>query len=123
MLLTLNQVLAIILTVAAVVVATLLALFLVQVRRTAREGEKALAKAQEVMTEMKAIEVKLHDGLDDLGQVLATSKKAVSRLSEMTFFLSTKVIRPSAKFWPFLFPLLRFGWRQMKKRKERHHGQ
>jgi len=123
MLLTLNQVLAIILTVAAVVVATLLALFLVQVRRTAREGEKALAKAQEVMAEMKALEVKLHDGLDDFGQVLATSKKAVSRLSEMTFFLSTKVIRPSAKFWPFLFPLLRFGWQQMKKRKERHHGQ
>lgn len=122
MLLTLNQVLAIILTVAAVVVATLLALFLVQVRRTAREGEKTLAKAQEVMDGMMGIEAKIDAGLDDLGQVLATSKKAVSRLSEMTFFLSTKVLRPSAKYWPFLFPLLRFGWRQMKKRKERHHG-
>lgn len=123
MLLTLNQVLAIILTVAAVVVATLLALFLVQLRRTAREGEKTLAKAQELMDGMKGIEAKVKDGLDDLGQVLATSKKAVGRLSDMTFFLGTKVLRPSAKYWPFLFPLIRFGWQQMKKRKEKHHGE
>ena len=123
MLLTLNQVLAIILTVAAVVVATLLALFLIQLRRTAREGERTLAKAQELMDGMKGIEAKVNDTLDDLGQVLATSKKAVGRLSDITFILSTKVLRPSAKYWPFLFPLIRFGWQQMKKRKEKHHGE
>ncbi len=123
MLLTLNQVLAIILTVAAVVVATLLALFLVQLRRTAREGERTLVKAQEVMDGMKAIETRIDAGLDDLGQVLQTSKRAVSRLSDITLFLSTKVLRPSAKYWPLLLPLIRFGWQQMKKRKERRHGE
>ena len=123
MLLTLNQVLAIILTAAAVVVATLLALFLVQLRRTAREGERTLVKAQELMDGMKAIETRIDASLDDLGQILQTSKRAVSRLSDITFFLGTKVLRPSAKYWPLLFPLIRFGWQQLKKRKEKHHGE
>jgi hypothetical protein len=122
MLLTLNQVLVIILTVAAVVVATLLSLFLVQLRRTAREGEKTLVKAQEAMDGLKEIEAKLNTSLDDLGQVLATSKRAAARLSDVSYLLASKVLRPSAKYWPILFPLIRLGWRQMKKRKEKHHG-
>jgi len=123
MLLTLNQVLAIILTAAAVVVATLLVLFLIQLRRTAREGERTLAKAQELMDGMKVLEAKIDDSLEDLGQVLQTSKKAVTRLSEAAFFLSTRIIRPSAKYWPLLFPLIRLGWQQMKRRKEKRHGE
>ena len=119
MLLTLNQVLGIILTVAAVVAVTFLALFLNQLRRTAREGEKTLAKAQEVMDGLKEIEAKINASLDDVGEVLATSKKALTGLSEITFFLTSKVIRPSARYWPFLFPLIRLGLQQMKKRKEK----
>jgi len=122
MTMTLNQVLGIILTVAAVVAVTFLALFLNQLRRTAREGEKTLAKAQEMMEGFKEIEAKVNASLDNVGEVLATSKKAVAGLSEITFFLTSKVIRPSAKFWPFLFPLLRFGLQQMKKRKENKDG-
>lgn len=122
MTLTLNQVLGIILTVAAVVAVTFLALFLNQLRRTAREGEKTLAKAQEMMDGMKEIEAKINASLDDVGEVLATSKKAVTGLSEIMFFVSSKVIRPSAKYWPFLFPLLRIGLQQMKKRKEKKDG-
>ena len=120
--LTLNQVLGIILTVAAVVAVTFLALFLNQLRRTAREGEKTLAKAQEMMDGMKEIEAKINASLDNVGEVLATSKKAVTGLSEIMFFLTSKVIRPSARYWPFLFPLLRFGLQQMKKRKEKKDG-
>lgn len=122
MLLTLNQVLGIILTVAAVVAVIFLALFLNQLRRTAREGEKTLAKAQEMMDGLKEIEAKVNASLDNVGEVLATSKKAVTGLSEITFFLTSKVIRPSAKYWPFLFPLLRLGLQQMKKRKEKKDG-
>jgi ABC-type transporter Mla subunit MlaD len=122
MTLTLNQVLWIILTVAAVVAAIFLALFLNQLRRTAREGERTLARAQELMEGFKEIEAKINTSLDDVGHVLATSKKAVSGLSEITLFLTSKVIRPSAKFWPFLFPLVRFGLQQLKKRKEKQHG-
>jgi hypothetical protein len=119
MTLTLSQVLSIVLTVAAVVGVTVLSLFLLQLRRTAREGEKTLIKAQETMDGLQAIEAKINANLDNVGEVLATSKKAVSGLSEITFFLTSKIIRPSARYWPFLFPLLRYGLQQMKKRKEK----
>jgi hypothetical protein len=121
MLLTLNQVLFIILTVAAVVAVTFLVLFLHQLRRTALEGEKTLAKAQELMNEFRIIEAKLNTSLDDAGEVLGKSKKALAGISDIAFMLSTRIIRPSAKYWPVLFPLFRFGWRQMKKRKGRNH--
>ena len=122
MTLTLNQVLGIILTVAAVVAVTFLSLFLNQVRKTAREAEKTLAKAQETMDGLKVIEAKINASLDNVGEVLTTSKKAVAGLSEIIFFLTSRVIRPSAKYWPFLFPLLRLGLQQMKKRKEKKDG-
>jgi len=119
MILTLNQVLSIILTLAAVVAVTFLAMFLSQLRRTAREGEKTLIKAQETMDGLQAIEAKLNASLDNVGEVLATSKKAISGLSEISLFITSKVIRPSVKYWPFIFPLVRFGLQQMKKRKEK----
>jgi hypothetical protein len=122
MLLTLNQVLLIILTVAAVVAFTFLVIFLIQLRRTAKQYERTLAKAQESIEKLKVIEDKINTSLDDVGQVLQTSKKAAAGISEITAFVTAKIIRPSAKYWPFLFPLLRLGWQQMKKRKERKHG-
>ncbi len=122
MALTLNQVLAIILTVAGVVAITFLVLFLNQLRRTAKEGEKALVKVQETMDGLQVIEAKLNANLDNVGQVLAMSKKAVSGISEVTFFLTSKVIRPSSKYWPFLFPLIRLGLQALKKRKEKKDG-
>jgi hypothetical protein len=122
MALTLDQVLFIILTVAAVVIATVLALFLLQLRRTAREGERTLVKAQEAMEGLRVIEAKLNASLDDVGEVLKTSKKAAAGLSEITLFLATKVVRPSAKYWPFLFPLVRLGLQQLKRRKEKKDG-
>jgi len=122
MLLTLNQVLLIILTLAAAVTAVFLVRFLIQLRRTAQEAEKALANAQGVMNGLKDIEAKLNKSLDDVGQVLQTSKTAVSGVSEIATFVTSRVIRPSAKYWPFLFPLVRFGWQQLKKRKEKKNG-
>ncbi|HDT13382.1 MAG TPA: hypothetical protein ENO03_03395 [Candidatus Aminicenantes bacterium] len=122
MTLTLNQVLGIILTVAAVVVATFLVMFLTQLRKTAREGEKTLLKAQETMDSLKAIEAKVDEGLDNLGEVLTASKRAATGLAEASFFLSTRVLRPSAKYWPFLIPLVRLGLRELKKRKEKKDG-
>jgi len=120
--LTLNQVLLIILTVAAVVAVVFLVRFLVQLRRTAREGEKTLARAQELMEGMKEIEAKLNASLDDIGQVLQASKKAATGLSQVAGFLSTRVVQPSLKFWPILFPLVRLGWLRLKKRKEKKDG-
>jgi len=122
MTLTLYQVLGIILTVAAVVAVSFLTMFLIQLRRTAREAEATLVKAQEAMDSLKVIEAKIDANLDSVGQILATSKKAMIGLSEITFFLTSKVVRPSARYWPFLFPLLGFGLRRLKKRKENKDG-
>jgi hypothetical protein len=120
--LTLNQVLLIILTIAAVVAVVFLVRFLIQLRRTAREGEKALAKAQELMDGLKQIEAKINTSLDDVGQVLQTSKKAAAGLTEITGFLTSRIVRPAARYWPFIVPLVRLGWLQLKKRKEKRHG-
>lgn len=122
MTLTLNQFLFLVLTIAAVVAVIFLVLFLNQLRRTAQEGEKTLLKAQDVMEGFKEIEAKLNTSLDDVGDVLGKSKKAVAGISEITFLLTTRIVRPSAKYWPILFPLLRYGWQQMKKRKEKYNG-
>ncbi|MGZ5487745.1 MAG: DUF948 domain-containing protein, partial [Candidatus Aminicenantales bacterium] len=91
-----NQVLGIILTVAAVVAVIFLVLFLNQLRKTAREGEKTLAKAQEAMDGLQVIEAKINSSLDNVGEVLATSKRAVTGLSGITHFLTSGAIRPSA---------------------------
>ena len=122
MTLTLNQVLNIILTVSAVVLATFLIVFLVQLRKTAQEAAKTMAKAQEANDGLQVIEAKINAGLDNVGEVLATSKKAVSGVSEVTRYFAAKVVRPSVKYWPILFPLLRLGLQQMKKRKEKKDG-
>ena len=120
--LTLNQVLWIILTVAAVVTVVFLVLFLIQLRKTAREGEKTLIKAQEAMEELKVIEAKLNVSLDSVGEVLATSKRAVAGISGATHFLASNVIRPSARFWPILFPLLSLGLQRLKKKRRNKDG-
>jgi hypothetical protein len=122
MTLTLNQVLSIILTVAAVVAVIFLVQFLIQLRKTAREGEKTLIKAQEAMDELKVIEAKINVGLDSVGDVLATSKRAVAGISGVTNFLGSSVIRPSARFWPILFPLISLGLRKMKKKRRNKDG-
>src|SRR5512142_184665 len=119
MTLTLNQVLGIILTVAGVVAIVFLTLFLNQLRRTAKEGEKTLVKAQATMEGLQVIEAKLNANLDNVGQVLAASKKAVTGISEVTLYLTSNVIRPTAKYWPFVLPLVRLGLQQWKKRKEK----
>jgi len=119
MLLTFNQVLYLLLTVAAVVVAVVLAMFLLQLRRTAREAEKSFQEMQIVLNKFEKIEDKLEQRLEEAGEIVSSAKKAVSGLGQLSLFLTTNVIRPSSKFWPVLFPLLRFGWQLMKKRKEK----
>ncbi len=119
MLLTLNEVLFLILTIAAVIVAVFLVRFLVQVRRTARAAEKALGELQTLADELQELERKVGARVDDLGEIIQSSKQAAAGVAEITFFLATRVIRPASNYWPIFYPLLRFGWRQFKKRKER----
>ncbi len=122
MLLTFNQTLFLILTVAAVVIAVFLILFLLQLRRTAREAEKSLQELQVTLEKLKTIEDKVERRLDETGTIIQSAKKTVSGLSELSFFLTTRVVRPASKYWPVIFPLMRYGWQLIKKRKEKKNG-
>ncbi|MBC7363211.1 MAG: hypothetical protein H5U07_01550 [Candidatus Aminicenantes bacterium] len=106
-------------TVSAVVVAVLLAMFLLQLKRTVREAEKSFQELQIVLNKLEQIEDKLDKRLEEAGEIVYSTKKAVSGLGELSLFLTTNVVRPASKFWPVLFPLLRFGWQFIKKRKEK----
>ncbi|MEA2006465.1 MAG: hypothetical protein U9O50_09455 [Acidobacteriota bacterium] len=119
MALTLNQFLLLVITIAVVVAVTFLAFFLAQVRRTAREGEETLIEIKSLIRSLEETRRKANKNLDGFNEILEASKKAVIGLSEISWILlSAKAIKPSSKYWPLIFPLLRLGWRQLKKRKE-----
>jgi predicted PurR-regulated permease PerM len=120
--LTLTQFLLLIITLAVVVGVTFLVTLMIQLRRTLKEGEKTLAEIRELTENLQYTNQKVQTKIDDFGEMITASKKTVVGLSEITWFLTTRIIRPSSKYWPLLFPLLRFGWRRLKKRKEDKNG-
>jgi uncharacterized protein YoxC len=122
MLLTFNQVLWLVLTMAAVIAVTFLVLFLIQLRKTAREGERTLFEVRELVKDLRETEQKIDENISQLAEIVQASKKTVSNLSEITGFVTTRVIRPSSKIWPFVFPMLRMSWQLFKKRKEKKNG-
>jgi len=117
--LTLNQILFLILTVAAVVAVAFLVRFLIQIRRTAQEGERALGEFRKLAENLNELDLMVKEKLDDLGQTLEATKRVALNLSEVTAFLTTKLVRPVSKYWSVIFPVLGLFWRQMKKRKEK----
>ncbi len=120
--LSLNQFLLLILTIAAVVAVTAFISFLIQLKKTAREGEKTLIEVQTLSKNLHEVSQKVNEKIDDLGDVVDATKKITAGLSEASWFFVTKVIRPGSKFLPFLYPIIRLGWRQFKKNKEDKHG-
>ncbi len=116
--LTLNQFLLLVITIAAVVAATFLVNLLRQLRKTAQEAEETLVEIRMLAAEARETSRSVKSKIEDVGElVLATKKTAVS-VAEIAWFVTAKILRPSSKYWPFLFPLIRLGWRQAKKRKE-----
>ena len=121
--LTLNQFLFLIITIAVVVFVTFLVAFILQLRRTAKEGEDTLIEIRELVRNLRETDKKLKEKMDDISLTIEATKKTALGLSEITWFLTSKVVRPSSKYWPLLFPIIRFGWRQInKKRKEKKNG-
>jgi hypothetical protein len=121
--LTLNQFLFLVITIAVVVFVTFLVAFVLQLRRTAKEGEDTLIEIRELVRNLRETDKKLKEKMDDISLTIEATKKTALGLSEITWFLTSKVVRPSSKYWPLLFPIIRFGWRQInKKRKEKKNG-
>jgi len=120
--LTLNQFLFLVIAIAIVVAVTFLISLFIQLRKTAEEGERTLAEIRELVKNLSELDLLVKEKINDLSTVLDASKKAAVNLSEAALLLTSKVIKPSAQYWPLLFPLVRFAWRQWKKRKEKKDG-
>jgi hypothetical protein len=120
--LTLNQFLFLVLTFAAVIIAVFLVRFLIQLRRTALEGEKTMVEVRKLVQNLDDLDKIVKTRLTDLGEIMEASKKTAAQVSQATFFLTTRVIRPTSRYWPVLFPLVRFLWKKFRKRKEKKDG-
>jgi len=116
--LTLNQFLFLVITLAIVVIATYLIIFLVQLRKTVKEGQDTLAEAKKLMRSVNETSQKVNSKIDDMTPMVEASKRIAVSISEIAWFLAAKVLKPSSKYWPLVFPILRFGWRQIKKKKK-----
>jgi formate-dependent nitrite reductase membrane component NrfD len=120
--LTLNQFLWLVLTIAAVIGVTFLVRLMIQLRQTAREAEKTLVEIRALTEELKKTSLGVQSKLDDVGELVQASKKTAVSISEIAWFLTVKVLRPSSRYWPLLFPLIRLGWRQAKKSRRKKNG-
>jgi CHASE1-domain containing sensor protein len=118
MVLTLNQLLFIILTFAAVVAVVFLVMLLVQLRRAAVEAEKTLAEARKLAENLNELEKSVKGRVDDLGQIMEASKKTILQVSEASFFLTRRLFGPTTRYWPLIFPLARFVWKRLRKRRK-----
>lgn len=116
--LTLNQFLLLVITIAVIVAVTFLVNLLRQLRKTAREAEKTLIEVKMLVGETRETSRILQSRIEDVGELVQASKKTAMSISEIAWFVTAKILRPSSKYWPFLFPLMRLGWRQAKKFKE-----
>jgi predicted PurR-regulated permease PerM len=116
--LTLDQFLFLVITIAVVAAVSFLIALFRQLRRTAKEGEETLVEIRSLVKTLNQTSQKAMDKIDDVDETLKTAKKTVVQLSEITWFLTSKIIKPSSKYWPIVLPFLRLGWRQWKKRKE-----
>jgi predicted PurR-regulated permease PerM len=122
MTLTLNQFLFLVITLSVVVAVTFLVTLFIQLRRTAKKGEETLVEIRSLVKNLSETSQKVSERLDDVEHTIDYLKKTASRFSEIGWFLTTRFTKPSARYWPILYPLLRFGWRQWKKRKENKNG-
>ncbi|MCX6567103.1 MAG: hypothetical protein NTW38_11925 [Candidatus Aminicenantes bacterium] len=120
---TLNQALLLIVMIAAVVAIVYLVRLFAQLRRTAAEGEKALAEFGELARQLKELDLLVKQQVEELGLTITASKKAAVNVAEASSLITAKFFQPSLKFLPLILPVARFVWRQFgKRKKERDHG-
>jgi len=114
--LSLNEILLLIITIAVVVAVFFLIPVFIQIKRTMKEGEKSLEQIKELAQELKETSSKIHPTVENASELVESAKKTAVNLSEITWLIATRIVRPSSRYWPFIFPFLRLGWRQIKKK-------
>lgn len=119
--LTLNQFLFLVITIAVVVLTTYSVVLMIQLKKTAKEGERTLFEINALVKRLQETSERINKKADDVDGIVKATKKTALGLAEISTFVAMRIIRPSRKFW-FLFPLLRLGWRISKKKKEDKNG-
>lgn len=117
--LTFDQFLFLVITFAAVIVAVYLIRLFAQLRKTAAEGERTLAELGVLTKNLNELDLVIKEKVEDLGKTLDASKKAAIKISEASFLITSKILRPSSKFLPLALPIAHFVWRHLKKQKEK----
>ncbi len=115
--LTLNQFLFLVITICVVVAVAFLIALIVQLRRTAREGEETLVELRDLIENLRETDKKVNDKIDDLTPVIEAAKTTAARISDIAWLFTARVFKPTSKYWPYIFPILRMGWRYMKKKR------
>ncbi len=118
----LNQLLWIVITLTVVVTAVFLIRFLIQLRRTAQEGEKTLVEMRDLVKDLQVTARKIDASAGELGEMIHVSRKAVCNVSALLGYASSGLMGSRFKGWALALPALRWGWRWFKKRKEKQDG-
>ncbi len=115
--LTLNQFLFLVITICVVVSVAFLIALIVQLKKTAKEGEETLVEIRDLVENLRETDKKVNAKIDDLTPLIEATKTTAGRISDIAWLLTARVFKPSSKYWPYVFPILRLGWRQLKKKR------
>ena len=86
--LTLDQFLLLVITIAVVVAVTFLITLFLQLRRTAKEGEKTLGEVRALVKNLNLASQKAIEKIDDVDETLKTAKNAERWLHSAVFGFS-----------------------------------
>ena len=117
--LTLNEFLLLVITIAVVGIAVFLIMLFIQIKKTAKAGEETLEEITDLVKELKTVSQEIQPAIKDAGEMIDSARKTAGNLKKITDVITIKIIRPYSRYWPVLFPLLKIGWKQIKKRKKK----
>jgi hypothetical protein len=106
-----------VITICVVISVAFLIALIVQLRKTAKEGEETLVEIRDLIENLRETDKKVNEKIDDLTPVIEATKTTVARISDIAWLFTARVFKPSSKYWPYIVPILRLGWRHMKKKR------
>ena len=118
MTLTLNQFLFLVLTIAVVAFIAYLIPTIRQLKETAKRAEEVLNETKELISHFQETEKLINAQIEGLEDLIKTSKKTLTNISDIAWFISKKLLKPSTRYLGAILPLINFGWQLYKKKKK-----
>ncbi len=118
MTLTLNQFLFLIITIVVVAFLAYLIPTIRQLKDTAKRAEEVLTETKELISNFQETERLVKSQIEEVEDLIKTTKKALTNISDIAWFISKKLLKPSTRYLNALLPIINFGWRLYKKKKK-----